>query len=58
MGNLIGEGKITTPFNVIETGFRLRLAFLNLETSVLYSVSDFKYRDLRLGLGFEIPIII
>ncbi|AYE36405.1 hypothetical protein DB313_02830 [Borrelia turcica IST7] len=58
VGNLIGEDKITNPFNVIETGFRLRLAFLNLETSVLFSVSDFKYRDLRFGLGFEIPVII
>ncbi|UGQ16216.1 hypothetical protein [Borrelia sp. RT5S] len=58
VGNLGNENKITSPFNVIETGFRIRLAFLNLETSVLFSVSDFKYRDLRLGLGFEIPIII
>ncbi|QMU99307.1 hypothetical protein F0310_02670 [Borrelia sp. A-FGy1] len=58
VGNLISDDKITSSFNVIETGFRLRLAFLNLETSGLFSISDFKYRDLRLGLGFEIPIII
>ncbi|WP_229089068.1 hypothetical protein [Borrelia sp. BU AG58] len=58
VGNLGNGNKITSPFSVIETGFRVRLTFLNLETSVLFSVSDFKYRDLRLGLGFEIPIII
>ncbi|WAZ92118.1 hypothetical protein [Borrelia miyamotoi] len=58
VGNLAGNIKITNPFNVIETGLRLRLAFLNLESSVLFSVSDFKYRDLRVGLGFEVPIIL
>ncbi|AHH04869.1 hypothetical protein BmHG_00554 [Borrelia miyamotoi] len=58
VGNLAGNSKITNPFNVIETGLRFRLAFLNLESSVLFSVSDFKYRDLRVGLGFEVPIIL
>ncbi|QFP41811.1 hypothetical protein F9Y90_01545 [Borrelia miyamotoi] len=58
VGNLVGNSKITNPFNVIETGLRFRLAFLNLESSVLFSVNDFKYRDLRVGLGFEIPIIL
>ncbi|AHH10724.1 hypothetical protein bcCo53_000540 [Borrelia coriaceae] len=58
VGNLIGNGVVTNPFRVIETGLRLRLAFLNLESSVLFSINDFKYRDLRAGLGFEIPIII
>ncbi|WP_445436030.1 hypothetical protein [Candidatus Borreliella tachyglossi] len=58
VGNLIGKGRVINPFHVIETGARLRLAFLNLESSVLFSVSDFQYRDLRFGLGFEIPIII
>ncbi|ASQ29304.1 hypothetical protein CDQ96_02685 [Borrelia miyamotoi] len=58
VGNLAGNSKITNPFNVIETGLRFRLAFLSLESSVLFSVSDFKYRDLRVGLGFEVPIIL
>ncbi|WP_040236437.1 hypothetical protein [Borrelia crocidurae] len=58
VGNLASKNKITNPFSVIETGLRLRLAFLNFESSVLFSINDFKYRDLRVGLGFEIPIII
>ncbi|WP_024653497.1 hypothetical protein [Borrelia persica] len=58
VGNLTGNNKVTSPFTVIETGLRLRLAFLNLESSLLFSINDFKYRDLRVGLGFEIPIII
>ncbi|WP_330730068.1 hypothetical protein [Borrelia turicatae] len=57
-GNLIGNGRVTNPFNVIETGFRLRLAFLSVESSLLFSINDFKYRDLRAGLGFEIPVVI
>ncbi|BDU62785.1 hypothetical protein BOFE_03250 [Candidatus Borrelia fainii] len=57
-GNLIGHGKVTNPFNVIETGFRLRLAFLSFESSLLFSINDFKYRDLRAGFGFEIPVVI
>ncbi|UCP01552.1 hypothetical protein K9R62_02735 [Borrelia hermsii] len=58
VGNLSGNAVVTNPFSVIETGLRLRLAFINLESSVLFSINDFKYRDLRVGLGFEIPIII
>ncbi|BCR21143.1 hypothetical protein [Borrelia miyamotoi] len=58
VGNLAGNSKITNSFSVIEAGLRFRLAFLNLESSVLFSVSDFKYRDLRVGLGFEVPIIL
>lgn len=57
-GNLIGNGEVTNPFNVIETGLRLRLAFLSFESSLLFSINDFKYRDLRAGFGFEIPVVI
>ncbi|BCR21961.1 hypothetical protein [Borrelia sp. HM] len=57
VGNLSSNNKIINPFSIVETGLRFRLAFLNLESSVLFSVNDFKYRDLRVGLGFEIPVI-
>ncbi|AHH08517.1 hypothetical protein baBA2_000533 [Borrelia anserina] len=58
VGNLLGHSRVTNPFNIIESGLRLRLVFINLESSVLFSINDLKYRDLRVGLGFEIPVII